>query len=87
MIGAIVTGYVKRSIQVMDLSRVGDKSRYILGWDNTSKIKALEAELTQIEQQLDKVAARIRQIEKQQGQQRSRETWLQDFILQLLKGR
>ena len=63
-----------------DRSKIGDRSRYILGWDNASKIKALEADLKAVEQQLAKVTASIAQIEKQQGQQRSRQAWLQDFM-------
>lgn len=63
-----------------DRSKIGDRSRYILGWDNASKIQALEAELATVEQQLAGVAQAIVQIEKQQGQQRSRQAWLQDFM-------
>jgi len=63
-----------------DRSKIGDRSRYILGWDNVSKIKALEADLKKVEKQLAKVTAEIKEIEQRQGQQRSRRAWLQDFM-------
>ena len=33
-----------------DRSSIGDRSQYILGWNNTSKIRALEADLKQLNQ-------------------------------------
>ena len=63
-----------------DRNRIGDRSRYILGWDNASKIKALEADLKQIEQQLTQAHKQIRELETVRSQQETQQTLLQNFM-------
>jgi len=62
-----------------DRSGIGQRSRYILGWNNADKIKALEADLKAVNQQLVKVNKKISELEKQQKQQEQQRSWLQDF--------
>ena len=63
-----------------DRSQVGDRTQYILGWDNTDKIKVLEADLKQLNRQLKEIEQRIQKIESAQGQRRQQTVWLQDFM-------
>ncbi|MEM1370346.1 MAG: SbcC/MukB-like Walker B domain-containing protein, partial [Cyanobacteria bacterium P01_H01_bin.15] len=63
-----------------DRSKIGDRSQYILGWDNASKIKALEADLQEIQQQLASIDQKIRRIERQRDQRSQQRSWLQDFM-------
>ncbi|MEO1390798.1 MAG: SbcC/MukB-like Walker B domain-containing protein [Cyanobacteria bacterium J06634_6] len=63
-----------------DRSKIGDRSRYILGWDNASKIAALSDELAQVTKQLAQVEAEIRELEQRRGQRRSQQGWLQSFM-------
>lgn len=63
-----------------DRSQIGDRSNYILGWNNASKIKALEADLKQINQQLATIAKEIQLLERQRNQRSQQASWLQDFM-------
>ncbi|MEM6839942.1 MAG: SbcC/MukB-like Walker B domain-containing protein [Cyanobacteria bacterium P01_C01_bin.120] len=63
-----------------DRAKIGDRSQYVLGWDNASKIKALEADLREIQQQLAPIDQTIRQIERQRRQRSQQASWLQDFM-------
>ncbi|MEM6433548.1 MAG: SbcC/MukB-like Walker B domain-containing protein [Cyanobacteria bacterium P01_D01_bin.115] len=63
-----------------DRSKIGDRSQYVLGWDNASKIKALEADLQEIQQQLAPIDQAIKRIERQRSQRSQQATWLQDFM-------
>jgi uncharacterized protein YPO0396 len=63
-----------------DRSKIGDRSQYVLGWDNASKIKALEADLREIQQQLAQIDQEIKRIERQRSQRASQDKWLQDFM-------
>jgi uncharacterized protein YPO0396 len=63
-----------------DRSKIGDRSQYILGWDNASKIKALEADLQQIQQQLAQIDQKIQQLNRQRSQRSQQAAWLQDFM-------
>ncbi|MEM1368979.1 MAG: SbcC/MukB-like Walker B domain-containing protein [Cyanobacteria bacterium P01_H01_bin.15] len=63
-----------------DRSKIGDRSQYILGWDNASKIKALEADLRDIQQQLAHINQKIQRIERQRSQRSQQAAWLQDFM-------
>lgn len=46
-----------------DRHAIADRSRYVLGWSNTAKIEALEAQRRQLEARLGEVGARIGRIE------------------------
>ncbi|MGD1900125.1 MAG: ATP-binding protein, partial [Phormidesmis sp.] len=63
-----------------DSFRINQRSRYILGWDNTDKIKALSAELKAVNQQLAKINQKISTLEAQQAQQEQQKLRLQDFM-------
>ncbi|MEP0870682.1 hypothetical protein NDA01_12805 [Trichocoleus desertorum AS-A10] len=63
-----------------DRSQIGDHSQYILGWNNASKIKALEADLKQINQQLAQIDKQIQLLERQRKQRQQQVSWLQDFM-------
>ncbi len=63
-----------------DSSRIDNRSRYILGWNNASKIKALESDLKAVNQQLETINAKIQTLERQQDQRKAQQTWLQDFM-------
>jgi uncharacterized protein YPO0396 len=63
-----------------DRSKIGDRSQYILGWNNASKIKALETDLQQIKEELAQIDKQVQLLERQQGQRRSQESGLQDFM-------
>ncbi|MEN8446820.1 MAG: SbcC/MukB-like Walker B domain-containing protein, partial [Cyanobacteria bacterium J06555_13] len=63
-----------------DSSRIDNRSRYILGWNNVNKIKALEADLKAINQQLAKINKEISTLERKQGQRESQRAWLQDLM-------
>lgn len=62
-----------------DRSKIGDRSKYILGWDNADKIKALESDLQQVKLGGAQVEQQIRTLERAQKKQRDRASWLQDF--------
>ncbi len=63
-----------------DRSKLGDRSQYILGWDNANKIKALEADLQQVEVGISHVSGQIRTIERQQKKKRQQGDELRDFM-------
>ncbi|NEO84578.1 MAG: hypothetical protein F6J87_10045 [Spirulina sp. SIO3F2] len=63
-----------------DRSRISDRSTYILGWNNASKIAALEADLAQLEVQIQQTQQQITTLEKQQRQRNQQQSWLQDFM-------
>ncbi len=63
-----------------DRSAIGRRSTYILGWNNVDKIKALEADLKAVGQQLAKIDKAIAAVEKQQNQREAQRAWLQDFM-------
>ncbi len=63
-----------------DSSRIDNRSRYILGWNNASKIKALEEDLQAVNQQLAGIVKAIETLERQQGQREQQRSWLQDFM-------
>lgn len=47
-----------------DRTSIGDRRQYILGWNNASKIKALEADLKQRNQQLTQIDQQVQQLER-----------------------
>ncbi len=63
-----------------DRSKLGDRSQYVLGWDNANKIKALEAELQQVEVGISHISGQIRMIERQQKKKRQQGDDLRDFM-------
>jgi uncharacterized protein YPO0396 len=63
-----------------DRTQIGDRSQYILGWNNASKIKALEAELKQVNQQLAQIDQQIKVLERQRNQRLQQDSWLQGFM-------
>ena len=63
-----------------DRNRIGDRRNYILGWNNADKIKAIEAELLQINQQLTRVNKQIESLESQRKQLDKQKSWRQDFM-------
>lgn len=63
-----------------DHSKIDDRSRYILGWNNVGKIKALETEFQQINRKLTELDKQIQLLERQQKQRRTQGSWLQDFL-------
>ncbi len=63
-----------------DRSRIGDRSQYILGWNNASKVKALEADLNQVNQQLSQIDQQIKLLEQQRSQRSTQNSWLQEFM-------
>lgn len=63
-----------------DRSSIGDRSQYILGWNNVSKIKALETDLKQINQQLTQIDKQVQRLERDRKQRMQQTSWLQDFM-------
>jgi uncharacterized protein YPO0396 len=63
-----------------DRSRIGQRSHYILGWDNADKIKALEADLKAVEKQLTKLNKEIETLEEARSHREQQKSWLQDFM-------
>ncbi|MFB2894990.1 ATP-binding protein [Aerosakkonemataceae cyanobacterium BLCC-F50] len=63
-----------------DRSKISDRSQYILGWNNASKIKALEVELKKINQELAEIDLQIKSLERQRSQRSQQKSWLQDFM-------
>lgn len=55
-----------------DRHRIDDRARYVLGWTNTAKIAALEAERQRQEAQIAELAGLIARIQKEQGALRER---------------
>lgn len=49
-----------------DRHRLGDRTRYILGWSNEAKIAALEAEASSLESRLQQLAQQISDLQRQQ---------------------
>ncbi len=63
-----------------DLHRIDDRSKYILGWDNTDKIKALEAELNRINTQIREIDEKVTLLERERQQQEQKKSSLRDFL-------
>lgn len=63
-----------------DRFQIGKRSQYILGWNNANKIKALETDLKQVNQQLAKIEKEIQLLEQERNQRRRQTSWLQDFM-------
>lgn len=79
----IRTGLIKHSSERHekdDRSQIGNRSQYILGWNNASKIKAIESELEGINQQLAQIDTQIQLLERQRNQRSQQASWLQDFM-------
>lgn len=63
-----------------DRFQIGDRSQYILGWNNLSKIKAIEKDLKQVNQQLAQIDKQVQILEQQRNQWVQQTSWLQDFM-------
>lgn len=63
-----------------DRSPISERSNYILGWNNASKIKALEGDLKHINQQLAQSDKRVQFLEQQRKQRLQQTSWLQDLM-------
>ena len=50
-----------------DRHRLDDRSRYVLGWSNTAKLAALQAQQRTLEERLGELGSRIGQIQSQQS--------------------
>jgi len=59
-----------------DRHRLDDRSRYVLGWTNTAKIAALEAQAKHLEASLGELGSRIGKIQAEQNTLRDRLTSL-----------
>lgn len=55
-----------------DRSRIDDRSRYVLGWSNTDKLRALRDQRRRLEQELATLAQRISEIQQARNNLRSR---------------
>lgn len=63
-----------------DRFRISDRSQYILGWNNASKIKALEAELSQVNKQLAQIEKEIQSLDSQLKKRRQQTSSLENFM-------
>ncbi|WP_193198995.1 ATP-binding protein [Nostoc sp. MG11] len=63
-----------------DRYQIGDRRHYILGWNNANKIKAIETELHQVNQQLTRVEKQVEALKQQRSQREKQKSWLQDFM-------
>ncbi len=63
-----------------DRFKIGERSRYILGWDNADKITALEKALRKVETELSLAVDQIRSIEQEQERKRQLGNELRDFM-------
>ncbi len=63
-----------------DRFQISDRSQYILGWNNLSKIKAIEKDLKQVNQQLAQIDKQVQILEQQRNQWVQQTSWLQDFM-------
>lgn len=59
-----------------DRHRIGDRSRYVLGWSNADKIAALENQARIVKERLGEIGRRIASLQKEQQAARSRLTTL-----------
>jgi len=50
-----------------DRRSIHDRSRYVLGWDNREKIKALESKKIQVERTAQETAGRLAELNRRQG--------------------
>ncbi len=63
-----------------DRTPISDRSQYILGWNNASKIQTLETDLKQLNQQLTQIDKQVQQLERSSKQRMQQTSWLQDFM-------
>ncbi len=63
-----------------DRHAIHDRRRYILGWNNQDKIRALEEELAALEKQLRQAKEQIKQAKDDQQHGRTRQTQLQNLL-------
>jgi uncharacterized protein YPO0396 len=63
-----------------DRSALGDRTRYVLGWDNRDKIAALEAELAREQGALVATQQAIRKLEDEQEQRKRQAQQIRDLL-------
>jgi uncharacterized protein YPO0396 len=63
-----------------DRFRIEDRKRYILGWDNTNKIKALESELKQRKGEIAQIKEEIELLERDRTRTTQQKSLLRDFM-------
>ncbi|MEH2293593.1 hypothetical protein [Nostoc sp.] len=63
-----------------DRFRISDRSQYILGWNNASKINALETELSQVNKQLTQIEKEIQSLDSQLKKRRQQTSSLENFM-------
>ncbi|WP_414518527.1 ATP-binding protein [Nostoc sp. PCC 9305] len=63
-----------------DRSRISDRSQYILGWNNASKINALEIDLIQFNKQLAQIEKEIQSLNSQLQKRRQQTSSLENFM-------
>lgn len=77
------TGLIKHSKERHekdDRFRISDGSQYILGWNNASKINALETELSQVNKQLTQIEKEIQSLDSQLKKRRQQTSSLENFM-------
>lgn len=55
-----------------DRHRIDDRSRYVLGWSNAAKIRALQGQLEQLEAQMQKLGGEISQLQAERSSLQTR---------------
>lgn len=63
-----------------DRHQINDRTRYVLGWQNQTKIDALNQQLDDLVRQLAEINARRQEVDKQQQQLRQQQQWIHDLL-------
>ncbi|MDZ8262996.1 ATP-binding protein [Nostoc sp. ChiQUE01b] len=63
-----------------DRFRISDRSHYILGWNNASKIKDFEAKLSLVNQELAQIDKQVQSLKRQHNQRLEQTSWLQNLM-------
>ncbi|MEH2125352.1 ATP-binding protein [Nostoc sp.] len=63
-----------------DRFRISDRSQYILGWNNASKINALEIDLIQFNKQLAQIEKAIQSLDSERQKRRQQTSSLENFM-------
>lgn len=63
-----------------DRSRLGDRTKYVLGWENVEKIRLLESELDKLGQRFEQLAEHIQSLEDEKKGMANRRDKLQNIL-------
>ncbi len=63
-----------------DRKQLGDRTSYVLGWNNTEKLQALDAQLSQQARTLSTLIATVKQIEQEQSREQTKQQKLQRLL-------